>query len=64
MKLTNADRTELQYDMAHCVLEDMSRQELYEFAYNALLDNYDRMDKTKFIELVEKHYPHLLKGFA
>lgn len=61
MKLTNAKRDELQELYATRVLDDMSVDAIFQFAYEQIMDNMDKLPQDEFIEKVKLFHPDLLE---
>jgi hypothetical protein len=61
MKMTNAKRDVLQELYAARVIDDMSIDEVLQFAYETVLNNMDNLPQQEFLEKVKVFHPDLLE---
>lgn len=59
-RLTADNREDLQTSLAEAVLSKMNHQQLEDFAFDSLLNTYDRLTNAELVTLIRTFHPELL----
>ena len=60
-KLTDMNRSELQDNMIHQILDDMDIKTMMAILYDNMSESYDKYSDEELLTEVEEYYPHLLE---
>ena len=57
----NMNRSELQDNMIHQILDDMDIKTMMAILYDNMSESYDKYSDSELMEEVKEYYPHLLE---
>ena len=61
--MTNNEYENILDAYAQAALENMSFKDMYQFAYDAIVDSWDIDDPSRLLDAVRELYPHILNDY-